>query len=187
MVASQLSTRNISISGQFLQKSSMFNNLTNNNANKDGEIYLSSKDVNKLAHDVVNTATIQEEVSSDYVPAENEDEVVNALLQQFKKDKIQSDQLSKEKWDSVFWSDIFTRPDIQTNFLNNVLKYDKKNKEFKFDKEKERAFQEKTAKEHSESQTIGGGGGITIGGFGLSAEASVTNAHGDAVSNAHGK
>uniref|UniRef100_A0AC34FA24 Uncharacterized protein n=1 Tax=Panagrolaimus sp. ES5 TaxID=591445 RepID=A0AC34FA24_9BILA len=186
MVASQIATRNISISGQFLQKSAMFNSLKNQNADEEGTVYLTSKDINKLAHDIVNQATFQEEVSSDYVPAENEDAVINALLQQFQKDKVQSESLSAEKWGSVFWNDIFTRPDIQTDFLNKVLKIDKSGKSFKYDKEAEKAFQEKVANEHTESHGTGGGGGISIAGFGISAEASVTNAHGDAVSNAHG-
>uniref|UniRef100_A0A914R6W2 Uncharacterized protein n=1 Tax=Panagrolaimus davidi TaxID=227884 RepID=A0A914R6W2_9BILA len=152
-----------------------------------GEIYLTSSDVNKLSHEVVNSAIYQEQVSSDYIPAENEDEAVNALMKLFQKDKLESVNLSKEKWGSVFWSNIFTRPDVQTDFLNSVLKLDKNGKSFKYDKEAEKAFQEKLANEHKESKTVGGGGGISIAGWGINAEASVTNAHGDAVSNAHAK
>uniref|UniRef100_A0A914PP08 C-type lectin domain-containing protein n=1 Tax=Panagrolaimus davidi TaxID=227884 RepID=A0A914PP08_9BILA len=66
------------------------------------------------------------------------------LLQVFKDQQIQSKDLTKDEWNSVFWDDIFARPDIQTDYANEVIKFDEKENKFKYDAEKDRHFRQNT-------------------------------------------
>uniref|UniRef100_A0A914PJZ1 Uncharacterized protein n=1 Tax=Panagrolaimus davidi TaxID=227884 RepID=A0A914PJZ1_9BILA len=102
------------------------------------------------------------------------------LLQNFKQDKIQSIKLSKEKWDSVFWDNIFTRPDVQTSFLDQTMKFDKKKKEFKMDTKKAEAFMKKLANKHSNGHDDSINVGAMVEGFGID----VGKSHGETESNA---
>uniref|UniRef100_A0AC34FI63 Uncharacterized protein n=1 Tax=Panagrolaimus sp. ES5 TaxID=591445 RepID=A0AC34FI63_9BILA len=147
-----------------------------------GMVYLKSEDANKLAHEVFNSVSFDEEVSSDYKESKNEDSIIKELLKIFQQDKIQSIKLTDEKWDSVFWDDIFTRPDIQTSYLNNVMKYNENENNFKFDKKSADAFRQKVATEHTDSNSFSVGVGASFAGFGANVETSVSDSHSDANS-----
>uniref|UniRef100_A0AC34G7Q0 LsmAD domain-containing protein n=1 Tax=Panagrolaimus sp. ES5 TaxID=591445 RepID=A0AC34G7Q0_9BILA len=122
---------------------------------------------NKLAHDVFNSVSFDEEVSADYKASEKEDSIIKELLKIFEQDKIQSNELSKEKWDSVFWDDIFTRPDIQTSFLNQTMLYNDNTKHFKFDHEKADLFKNSVTNAHANANKNSFSLGGMLEGFGL--------------------
>uniref|UniRef100_A0AC34GUP3 Uncharacterized protein n=1 Tax=Panagrolaimus sp. ES5 TaxID=591445 RepID=A0AC34GUP3_9BILA len=167
LVASSTTSRHIKITGNFLQKSSFYSTLTNHNADKDGYVYLTSQDANKLAHEVYTSASFDEEVSKGYQASEQEDTIIKELLKNFEQDKVQSIGLSKEKWDSVFWDNIFTRPDIQTSFLNEVAKVDGHKKRVKFDDKKAKQFAKRLAKEHSDGHDDSNSIGVMYAGLGV--------------------
>uniref|UniRef100_A0A914YHP0 Uncharacterized protein n=1 Tax=Panagrolaimus superbus TaxID=310955 RepID=A0A914YHP0_9BILA len=114
MIVGQHDTKNFNLTGKSLQKSSFFSELVNKHADKNGVVYLQSKDLNRLTRELYNKVAYDEVVSSDYIPSTQEKEVIKDLLEIFKDQQIQSKDLTEDEWDSVFWDDIFSRPDIQT-------------------------------------------------------------------------
>uniref|UniRef100_A0A914ZEJ5 Uncharacterized protein n=1 Tax=Panagrolaimus superbus TaxID=310955 RepID=A0A914ZEJ5_9BILA len=167
LVASTTTSRHIKITGNFLQKSSFYSNLTNHNPDKNGIVYMTSEDANKLAHDVFNSATFDEEVSKGYQASDQEGSIIKELLKNFETDKIQSIKLSKENWDSVFWDNIFTRPDVQTSFLNEVATVDGHKKRVKLDDKKAKAFVKKLANKNSKGHDDSANVGAMFAGVGL--------------------
>uniref|UniRef100_A0A914QZU5 C-type lectin domain-containing protein n=1 Tax=Panagrolaimus davidi TaxID=227884 RepID=A0A914QZU5_9BILA len=148
MVVGQNEARNFNLTGKTLQKSAFFSELVNKHADKNGIVYLQSKDLNRLTRNVYNKFEIDELVSAAYIPSAQEKEIINELLKVFKDQQIQSKDLTKDEWNSVFWDDIFARPDIQTDYANEVFKYDKEEKKFKYDSEKDRQFRQKIENMH---------------------------------------
>uniref|UniRef100_A0A914QP75 C-type lectin domain-containing protein n=1 Tax=Panagrolaimus davidi TaxID=227884 RepID=A0A914QP75_9BILA len=127
-----------------------------------------SKDLNRLTRDLYNKAFWDEEVSAAYIPSTQEKEIINELLEIFKNQQIQSKDLTENEWNSVFWDDIFARPDIQTNYANEVLKYDEKERSFKYDKEKDHQFRkniEKMRNSNNKDVTAAEGGFTFFGLF----------------------
>uniref|UniRef100_A0AC35G9U0 Uncharacterized protein n=1 Tax=Panagrolaimus sp. PS1159 TaxID=55785 RepID=A0AC35G9U0_9BILA len=183
MVASSTASRHIKIKANFLQKSSFYSNLANHNADKNGSIFLTSDDTNKLAHEVFNSASFDEEISDDYKSTKQEQTIINELLKTFEEDKVQSIELSKENWDSVFWDDTFTRPDLQTSFLNETMTYDAKENQFNFDQEKANAFRNKVASSHSDGQKYAAKIGGMFEMIGIDLGGSYTNTHSGSNSN----
>uniref|UniRef100_A0A914R5E2 Uncharacterized protein n=1 Tax=Panagrolaimus davidi TaxID=227884 RepID=A0A914R5E2_9BILA len=146
-------------------------------------IFLTSDDTNKLAHEVFNSASFDEEISDDYKSTKQEQTIINELLKTFEEDKVQSTELSKENWDSVFWDDTFTRPDLQTSFLNETMTYDAKENQFNFDQEKANAFRNKVASSHSDGQKYAAKIGGMFEMIGIDLGGSYTNTHSDSNSN----
>uniref|UniRef100_A0A914YP38 C-type lectin domain-containing protein n=1 Tax=Panagrolaimus superbus TaxID=310955 RepID=A0A914YP38_9BILA len=142
MVVRQHETRNFNVTGKSLQNSSFFSELANNTDNKDGIVFLQSKDLNRLTHNIYNKVAFEEEVSADYISSNQEKEIINELFEVLKNQQIQSKDLTKNEWNSVFWEDIYARPDIQADYANEVLKYNENENKFKYDSEKDQKFRE---------------------------------------------
>uniref|UniRef100_A0AC35FI71 Replication protein n=1 Tax=Panagrolaimus sp. PS1159 TaxID=55785 RepID=A0AC35FI71_9BILA len=140
MVVGQNEARNFNLTGKTLQKSAFFSELINKHADKNGIVYLQSKDLNRLTRNIYNKLEINEQISAAYIPSIQEKEIITELLEILKDQQIQSKDLTTDEWNSVFWDDIFARPDIQTDYANEVLKYDEKERSFKYDKEKDHQF-----------------------------------------------
>uniref|UniRef100_A0A914PRV0 Uncharacterized protein n=1 Tax=Panagrolaimus davidi TaxID=227884 RepID=A0A914PRV0_9BILA len=167
MVVAQHASRNFNITGNTLQKSSFFAQLMNKHADTNGIVYLQSKDLNQLAREVFNKVVYSDEVSADYISTTQEQQIITELLNIFKEQQIQSSDLTKDEWNSVFWDDIFARPDIQTEYANEVLKYDENEKLFKWDEEKDKKFRKEIENKHSSKSNSdkSGKGGFSF--FGL--------------------
>lgn len=119
-----------------------------------------SKDLNNLARSIMRVVAVEEEVTSNYIPSEQENQIIQELLGVIGEQKIHSKDLTKDEWDSVFWNDIFSRPDIQTEYSNEVLKYDENEKVFKFNATKDREFKEKLENRFNKQKHGGKSGGI---------------------------
>lgn len=125
----------------------------------------------RLSREIYNRAAYNEEVSSDYIASAQESQIIEELLGILKENKIDSSDLAKDEWNSVYWDDIFTRPDIQTEYANEVLKYDETEKHLIFDSEKDKKFRQKTEDKFSKQTSNGkkGGGGFGFAGFSINA------------------
>uniref|UniRef100_A0A914Q9M9 Uncharacterized protein n=1 Tax=Panagrolaimus davidi TaxID=227884 RepID=A0A914Q9M9_9BILA len=164
MVVQQRAARNLNITGKTLIKSSTFSNLVNHYR----MVYLTSKDMNTLARSILNVVAVEEEVTSNYIASEQEKQIIQELLGIFGEHKYNSNDLTKDEWNSVFWDDIFSRPDIQSEYSNDVLKYDETQNEFKYNATKDREFREKL-ENRKNTQRQGGkskGFGFNWGAFG---------------------
>lgn len=174
MIVQHKASRNLNITGKTVTKSSIFSSLTNHYSNKDGKnkeeiaapmlfkffftfigiVYLTSKDVNTLARSIMRVIAVEEEVTSNYIPSKQEHEIIHELLGVVSDQKVQSNEFTKDEWNSVFWDDIFSRPDIQSEYSNEVFKYDETKNQFKYNATKDHEFREKTeARFNKESQT----------------------------------
>uniref|UniRef100_A0A914QMX6 Uncharacterized protein n=1 Tax=Panagrolaimus davidi TaxID=227884 RepID=A0A914QMX6_9BILA len=151
MVVGQHESRNVNLTGKTLQKSSFFSQLANKHADKNGIVYLQSKDLNRLTRDIYNKVAYEELISADYISSTQEQQIIKELLEVFKDQQIQSKDLTKDEWNSVFWDDIFARPDIQTDYANEVIKYDEKENKFKYDAEKDRHFRQNIENKYHDS------------------------------------
>uniref|UniRef100_A0A914PJX1 Uncharacterized protein n=1 Tax=Panagrolaimus davidi TaxID=227884 RepID=A0A914PJX1_9BILA len=151
MVAGQREFRNVNLTGKTLQKSSFFSQLANKHADKNGIVYLQSKDLNRLTRDIYNKVAYEELISADYISSTQEQQIIKELLEIFKDQQIHSKDLTKDEWNSVFWDDIFARPDIQTDYANEVIKYDEKENKFKYDAEKDRHFRQNIENKYHDS------------------------------------
>uniref|UniRef100_A0A914QJD8 Uncharacterized protein n=1 Tax=Panagrolaimus davidi TaxID=227884 RepID=A0A914QJD8_9BILA len=160
MVVAQHATRNFNINGNTLQNSSFFSQLMNKHADTNGIVYLQSRDLNQLARELFNKVTFGEEVSADYISTTQEQQIITELLNIFKEQQIRSSDLTKDEWNSVFWDDIFARPDIQTEYANEVLKYDENEKLFKWDEEKDKKFRKEISSKSNSD--MGGKGGFSF-------------------------
>uniref|UniRef100_A0A914Q3Z1 Uncharacterized protein n=1 Tax=Panagrolaimus davidi TaxID=227884 RepID=A0A914Q3Z1_9BILA len=70
----------------------------------------------------------------------DENEIIKELLNEIKGEKILSSQLELDEWKSVFWNDVFSKPDLQTNYLNEILTYDAKKDSFKYEEANDQKF-----------------------------------------------
>uniref|UniRef100_A0AC34FYK9 Uncharacterized protein n=1 Tax=Panagrolaimus sp. ES5 TaxID=591445 RepID=A0AC34FYK9_9BILA len=158
MVLQQRASRNLNISGTTLAKSSFFK-----------MVYLTSKDLNHLVRDIMNVVNVEEEVTSTYIPSEEENQIIQELLGIFREQQIPSHELTKEEWNSVFWNDIFSRPDIQTEYFNETLKYDENEQQFHYDAAKDHQFREKLANKFDShnQKTKSTNHGFSFKGFGF--------------------
>uniref|UniRef100_A0A914PLV1 Uncharacterized protein n=1 Tax=Panagrolaimus davidi TaxID=227884 RepID=A0A914PLV1_9BILA len=144
MVVSQQSSRNLNITGKSVANSKLFTNLANSYSNQTtGFMFLQSDDVKDLSRDIYNTFTISDEVSGDYVEPEKENQIILELFNEIKGQQILSSDLTKDEWNSVFWDDIYSRPDIQTEYFNETLTYDSDTKHFKYNETKDKEFRER--------------------------------------------
>lgn len=140
--------------------------------------------MNKLSREILQIVLFQETRTAAYVPSDVEDAIIMELVNLIKeqkvkyifieifsqKFKVQSDKITtKEEWGSVFWDDIFTRPDIQTDYLNEVLKHNESTNHFKYHYENEDEFWGKLDQTHhgTTSGSSGGGGGFSLFGFSM--------------------
>uniref|UniRef100_A0A914R5J5 Uncharacterized protein n=1 Tax=Panagrolaimus davidi TaxID=227884 RepID=A0A914R5J5_9BILA len=142
MVVGQQATKSLNITGQTFAKSKFFSSLANAHSDKDGIVYLSSTDINKLAREIYRSASYNEEVTSTYVSSEQGSDIIKELSNIIKDQTVQSNDLTKEEWNSVFWDDIFSRPDVQTEYFNDVLKYVEEESIFKYNATKDAQFRE---------------------------------------------
>jgi hypothetical protein len=54
--------------------------------------------------------------------------------------KVSASKLPHNEWDSVFWNDLFSRPDIETSYLENTFTYDQGKDRFIYSSKKEEEF-----------------------------------------------
>uniref|UniRef100_A0AC34FJ25 Uncharacterized protein n=1 Tax=Panagrolaimus sp. ES5 TaxID=591445 RepID=A0AC34FJ25_9BILA len=168
MVVNQQASRNLNITGKTIANSKLFADLQNLFSNKTtGILHLRSEDVNDISRDIYHTLTISDEITGDYIEPEKENQIILELFNEIKGQKIESEDLTKDEWNSVFWDDIFARPDIQTEYFNDTLTYDSDMKHFKYDEAKDLEFRNKTANRFTKEQysKTGGGGGFSF--FGI--------------------
>jgi hypothetical protein len=83
MVVGQEASRNVNITGNVLQRSSFFTELRNKNANKNGIVFLQSKDLSKLTRNIYNKAIFDEKVYAEYIPSNQEQEIITDLFNIF--------------------------------------------------------------------------------------------------------
>uniref|UniRef100_A0AC34FAE8 Uncharacterized protein n=1 Tax=Panagrolaimus sp. ES5 TaxID=591445 RepID=A0AC34FAE8_9BILA len=163
MVLQQRATRNLNISGSTIAKSSFFR-----------MVYLTSKDLNNLVRDIINVISVEEEVTSTYIPSEEENQIIKELLGIIGEHRIHSRDLTKDEWNSVFWNDIFSRPDVQTEYFNDTVKYDENENRFSYNATRDHHFREKIKNKYDKqtSKTKSGSLGFTFDGFGFNTSGS---------------
>uniref|UniRef100_A0A914DM24 Uncharacterized protein n=1 Tax=Acrobeloides nanus TaxID=290746 RepID=A0A914DM24_9BILA len=166
----QQSYKNLDITGRMVAKTAIFSKL-DNLADKDGNTYLSSNDLNDLSQEVINDVIVSVKQSSDYIPDAEEESIIKQLTSSLTEAKVQAKQLSDNQWDSVFWDDMFSRPDIQTQYFNDVITFNKNTNEFKYNNESDRKFRHDIKSKYDDIRfnERTGGGGFSFGGFGLNA------------------
>uniref|UniRef100_A0A914D215 Uncharacterized protein n=1 Tax=Acrobeloides nanus TaxID=290746 RepID=A0A914D215_9BILA len=148
--------RNIKITGSTMAKSSFFSKLENK-YRKNGIVYLNSEDMNKLARDVAHTVYASDEVTANYIGTDQEDQLVNKIIDMLKEQKALANEIQKDEWNSVFWNDIFSRPDVQSDLYNQSFTYDQGKKHFIYNEAKDKQFrssiQNKSHHDHQNSAT----------------------------------
>uniref|UniRef100_A0A914C6A7 Uncharacterized protein n=1 Tax=Acrobeloides nanus TaxID=290746 RepID=A0A914C6A7_9BILA len=87
MVVGQQAYRHLNITGRTVARSKFFANLVNDYS-KNGIVYLSSSDMNKLARDIYKTVTLEEEVSSTYIESSQENKIIQDLLDTLKDQQV---------------------------------------------------------------------------------------------------
>uniref|UniRef100_A0A914PEA7 Uncharacterized protein n=1 Tax=Panagrolaimus davidi TaxID=227884 RepID=A0A914PEA7_9BILA len=133
MFAGQESYRTVNITGSTIMKSNFFAKLSNEYSDKNGTVFLQSDDLNKLAREIYRNTIFHDQQTDNYISSKDENEIIKELLNEIKGEQVLSSQLSMEDWKSVFWNDIFSRPDLQTNYLNDILVVDADKKHFKYE------------------------------------------------------
>src|SRR6185437_8718667 len=96
-------------------------------------VYLTSSDSNDLARDIYHTVLVHEEITASYIPSSEEDKIIHDLLGVISNQQIESTHLTDSEWESVFWDEIFTRPDITTEYLKEVFAHNESTNQFIFD------------------------------------------------------
>uniref|UniRef100_A0A914E2S5 Uncharacterized protein n=1 Tax=Acrobeloides nanus TaxID=290746 RepID=A0A914E2S5_9BILA len=139
ILSDQQATRTLNITGHLIAKTEFFAFL-NNEVSQDGIVYLTSTDQNKLARNITHSILAEEKITSDYISSSEEENIINEMLGVISKQKIQSAELIGDEWNSVFWDDIFTRPDIITEYANEIFTHDENTSHFKFDEQKENKY-----------------------------------------------
>uniref|UniRef100_A0A914E2F4 Uncharacterized protein n=1 Tax=Acrobeloides nanus TaxID=290746 RepID=A0A914E2F4_9BILA len=148
IIAGKQDYRNLNITGSSFGKSKFYTTLVNE-LEKNGQFYLTSTDTNTLAREIYHTVLAQDDSSSTYIPSSDEDKIINELLAVIEQHRVNGLKLSKDEWYSVFWDDIFTRPDIQTEYFTEVLTYDRDKDQFIYDEEKNEEFRKKIETEYA--------------------------------------
>uniref|UniRef100_A0A914PC08 Uncharacterized protein n=1 Tax=Panagrolaimus davidi TaxID=227884 RepID=A0A914PC08_9BILA len=166
--AGQSAARTVNITGQTINNSKFFAHLVNNYSNSDGIVHLKSDDLNKLAHDIYNTLIIHDLSTDGYVFSSSErDQIIKELLDKVMGEQILATELSPKDWESVFWDDIFTRPDLQASHLSDVLTYNSSEQHFIFDQGKQDEFNGKMENKYGKEEYRKRGGKIGVSFFGF--------------------
>ena len=105
-----------------------------------GIVYLNSEDMNRLARDVAHNVVASEIVTENYIGTDQEDQLVSKIIDTLKEQKALATKIQKDDWKSVFWNDIFSRPDVQTSHYNQSFTYDQGKKHFIYDEAKDKQF-----------------------------------------------
>ena len=96
--------------------------------------------MNKLARDVAHNVVASEEVTGNYIGTDQEDQLVSKIIDMLKEQKVLANEIQKDDWNSVFWNDIFSRPDVQTSHYNQSFTYDQGKKHFIYNEAKDKQF-----------------------------------------------
>uniref|UniRef100_A0AC34FEI6 Uncharacterized protein n=1 Tax=Panagrolaimus sp. ES5 TaxID=591445 RepID=A0AC34FEI6_9BILA len=161
----------LNITGKTVGKSDFFTTLKNDYSNANGEVILNSEDMNKLARDIYRTVEISDRETAGYIKSDEQDQIINHLLSEIKGQEVHSTGLYTNEWDSVFWDDIYARPDIQTEYFNETITYDSSKNHFKYDEAKDNEFRKKIEDRYSKITKSSGKGSagfsfLEIGGSG---------------------
>uniref|UniRef100_A0A914E3G1 Uncharacterized protein n=1 Tax=Acrobeloides nanus TaxID=290746 RepID=A0A914E3G1_9BILA len=140
MTVGKQSKHEVIVTSESLTKSEAFSILNNTYENKNGTVYLTSSDMNKFSRDVLKTINIIDTSTADFISTEEENNLIKSLIQDLKDETTLDSKLPKGEWDSVFWSDLFTRPDIVTSYLANTFSYDQGKQQFIYDSKNETEF-----------------------------------------------
>uniref|UniRef100_A0A914C086 Uncharacterized protein n=1 Tax=Acrobeloides nanus TaxID=290746 RepID=A0A914C086_9BILA len=140
MTVGKQSKREVIVTSESLTKSEAFSILNNTYENKNGTVYLTSSDMNKFSRDVLKTINIIDTSTADFISTEEENNLIKSLIQDLKDETTLASKLPKGEWDSVFWSDLFTRPDIVTSYLEKTFSYDQGKQQFIYDSKNETEF-----------------------------------------------
>ena len=109
--------------------------------------------MNKLARDVAHTVYASDEVTANYIGSDKEDQLVGKIIDTLKEQKALANEIQKDDWNSVFWNDIFSRPDVQTSHYNQSFTYDQGKKHFIYNEAKDKQFRSSIQnKSHHDSQ-----------------------------------
>uniref|UniRef100_A0A914CMV2 Uncharacterized protein n=1 Tax=Acrobeloides nanus TaxID=290746 RepID=A0A914CMV2_9BILA len=162
IISGQTESHNLNITGSMLRKTNFFTYLSNE-VNAYGNIYLTSTDCNKLAKNIYQQVAVDDVMTSGYIPSEQENHIIQELLGIISEQQVESTRLSELEWNSVFWDDIFTRPDIQTEYLNEVFTYNQSCNCFNFHSNKEREFYDKISYQYANKISKSSGDGDTFG------------------------
>uniref|UniRef100_A0A914C6N3 Uncharacterized protein n=1 Tax=Acrobeloides nanus TaxID=290746 RepID=A0A914C6N3_9BILA len=165
ILSDQQATRTLNITGDLVAKTEFFAFL-NNEVSQDGIVYLTSTDKNKLARNITHTILTNDQITSDYIPSGEEENIINEMLGVISDQKVQSTEVLGDEWNSVFWNDIFTRPDIITEYANEIFTHDENTSHFKFDDKKENKYISDVKSNYAKNSN-GGSGGSSGGFFGL--------------------
>ena len=88
MFVGQQASRVVNITGKTIAKSDFFSKLVNDYSDKTGMVYLQSDDFNKLARDIYRTVATSDEVSADYIPSHEENQIISELLNVIKDQQV---------------------------------------------------------------------------------------------------
>uniref|UniRef100_A0A914E333 Uncharacterized protein n=1 Tax=Acrobeloides nanus TaxID=290746 RepID=A0A914E333_9BILA len=118
--------------------------------------------MNKLSRQILKSTTVHEEWSAEYISSQDEETIIKSLLGILEEQQVSASELTKEQWDSVFWQDHFTRPDIQTEFCESVFKYDQSTQHFKYSSDKANEFKQNLIEKKGKSsgKSVSGEGGF---------------------------
>uniref|UniRef100_A0A914BZT0 LisH domain-containing protein n=1 Tax=Acrobeloides nanus TaxID=290746 RepID=A0A914BZT0_9BILA len=177
MTVGKQTSRSVNVTSESLTNSEAFSILSNTYENKNGTVYLTSSDMNKFSKDVLRTINIIDTSTSDYIATEEEENLIKNLIQGLQEKMDLSEKLPKDEWESVFWSDLFTRPDIETSYLESAFSYDKGKDRFIYDTKKEDEFYGKLQDKLDtyNDNSWAGSASASFGPFGGSADVSHTN------------
>uniref|UniRef100_A0A914Y633 Uncharacterized protein n=1 Tax=Panagrolaimus superbus TaxID=310955 RepID=A0A914Y633_9BILA len=163
----------LNITGKTVAKSEFFTTLKNDYSNPNGEVILNSEDLNKLAKDIYRTVEINDRETAGYIKSDEQNQIIDHLLNEIKGQEVHSTGLYTNEWDSVFWDDIYARPDIQTEYFNETITYDSSKNQFKYNETKDNEFRKKIEDRYSKITKSSGKGsagfsflGFKIGGSG---------------------
>uniref|UniRef100_A0AC34F7C0 Uncharacterized protein n=1 Tax=Panagrolaimus sp. ES5 TaxID=591445 RepID=A0AC34F7C0_9BILA len=141
MFVGQEASRIINITGSTIMKSEFFAKLSNEYGDKNaGIVYLQSDDMNKLAREIYRNTAFHDQQTDNYITSKDENEIIKELLNEIKGENILSSQLKLDEWKSVFWNDIFSKPDLQTTYLNDILTFDADKNHFKYEETNDQNF-----------------------------------------------
>uniref|UniRef100_A0A914E3N2 C-type lectin domain-containing protein n=1 Tax=Acrobeloides nanus TaxID=290746 RepID=A0A914E3N2_9BILA len=114
--------------------------------------------MNKLAREIVHSVVATDEVTSKYIGTDEENKLIHAFIASLKEQKVKATELLKDDWSSVYWDNIYARPDVQTEHYQQSFTYDQGKKQFKYDAAKDQQFRsaikDKTHRDDSISSSL---------------------------------
>uniref|UniRef100_A0A914ENW7 Uncharacterized protein n=2 Tax=Acrobeloides nanus TaxID=290746 RepID=A0A914ENW7_9BILA len=132
-------SREVNVTSQNLIDSKTFSILNNTYENKNGVVYLTSFDMNTFSKEILSPNQILGVSTINNVTMDEEDRLIDNLIRGLQEEQVAASKLPHDEWDSVFWNDLFSRPDIETSYLENTFTDQDKDR-FIYSSEKEKEF-----------------------------------------------